>query len=102
MGEESFYVDTSYQGSVFLGWATGTFETERKEKRPYYNMFVLSPVSSYVSEDYQAFGFKAEKKKCIGKALRLCLSALSYGWGTGSRLAIGHLQKSLHSKVFWS
>ena len=69
MGGESFYVDTSYQGSVFLGWATGTFETERKEKRPYYNMFVLSPVSSYVSEDYQAFGFKAEKKKCISASV---------------------------------
>ena len=28
-------------------------------------MYVLSPVSSWKSEDYNASGFKAEKKKCI-------------------------------------
>ena len=62
---EGFVVDGSYQGYVFLGWAAGQFETARKEKRPYYNMFVLSPVSDYSSEDYEASGYKAEKKKCI-------------------------------------
>lgn len=62
---EGFVVDGSYQGYVFLNWAAGQFETEKKEKRPYYNMFVLSPVSDYSSEDYKAFGYKAEKKKCI-------------------------------------
>lgn len=60
-----FSTESSYQGCVFLGWAAGKFETERKEKRPYYNMFVLSPVSDYSSEDYEASGYKAEKKKCI-------------------------------------
>lgn len=69
MGSENFMVDTNYQGYVFLGWATGVFETERKEKRPYYNMFILSPVSDYVSADYEAFGFKAEKKKCISASV---------------------------------
>ena len=28
-------------------------------------MYVLSPVSTYQSEDYEASGFKAEKKKCL-------------------------------------
>ena len=32
---------------------------------PYANMFVLTPVSTYESEDYKAFGMKAEKKKCL-------------------------------------
>ena len=50
---EGFVVEADYQGYVFLGWAAGKFETERKEKRPYYNMFVLSPVSDYSSEDYE-------------------------------------------------
>ncbi len=58
-------VDTAYQGYVFLGWASGMFEAAKDRKLPYYNMFVFSPVSTYESEDYKAFGFKAEKKKCI-------------------------------------
>ena len=65
MGDQ-FIVDTEYQGYVFLGWAQGQFETPKGEKRPYYNMFVFSPVSTYTSEDYEAFGFKAEKHKCMG------------------------------------
>ena len=32
---------------------------------PYANMFVLSSVSSYEPDDYQAMGMKAEKKKCL-------------------------------------
>lgn len=58
-------VDTEYQGYVFLGWAQGRFEAKNGEKRPYYNMYVFSPVSTFVSEDYQAFGLKAEKKSCL-------------------------------------
>ena len=61
-----FKVDTEYRGYVFLGWAQGRFDPDKNgEKRPYYNMFVFSPVSTYTSEDYAAFGFKAEKKKCL-------------------------------------
>lgn len=60
-----FIVDVDYQGYVYVGCAQGNFETERGEKQPYFNMYVISPVSTYQSEDYQAFGFKAEKKKCI-------------------------------------
>lgn len=63
--DKYFKLDTEYPGYVFLGWAAGQFETQRGEKRPYYNMYVLSPVSTYSSEDYKAFGFKAEKKKCL-------------------------------------
>ena len=61
MGKE-FTVSTDYEGYVFLGWASGTFETEKGVKMPYHNIYVVSPVSSYVSEDYQASGMKAEKK----------------------------------------
>ena len=62
MGED-FVVDTSYPGYVFVGWAAGRFENEKGEKTPYANMFVLSPVSSYESEDYKAFGLKAENRE---------------------------------------
>lgn len=65
MGE--FIVDTGYPGYVFLGWAKGQFETQTGEKRSYYNMYVMSPVSSYQSEDYSASGFKADKKKCLNE-----------------------------------
>ena len=64
MGKE-FTVSMDYDGYVFLGWAEGRFENDRGEMQPYYNMYVLSPVSSYVSEDYRASGMKAEKKKCV-------------------------------------
>ena len=64
MGKE-FLVSTSYQGYVFVGRAAGQFENNRGEKTPYANMFVLSPVNDYESEDYKAFGMKAEKKKCL-------------------------------------
>ena len=30
-------------------------------------MYVLSPVSTYQSEDYEASGYKAEKKKCLSE-----------------------------------
>ena len=58
-------IDLAYQGYVFLGWAAGMFELKDGSKRPYYNMFVFSPVSTFESEDYKASGFKAEKKKCV-------------------------------------
>lgn len=64
MGKE-FNVEMEYQGYVFTGWAAGQFDTDKGEKKPYYNMYVISPVSAYESEDYQAYGMKAEKKKCI-------------------------------------
>ena len=59
-------IDPAYQGYVFLGWASGQFEARNGEKHPYHNMYVFSPVSSYKSDEYQASGYKAEKKKCIG------------------------------------
>lgn len=68
MGEE-FIVDTGYQGYVYLGSAQGMFEGRNGDKHPYYNMYVFSPVSNYESEDYQASGFKAEKKKCISASV---------------------------------
>ena len=67
MGEKEFQVSTAYSGYVFLGWAQGRFEPEQGRKMPYYNMFVLSPVSSFQSEDYEAYGLKAETKKCLSE-----------------------------------
>ena len=67
MGEKKFQVSTAYSGYVFLGWAQGRFEPEQGRKMTYYNMFVLSPVSSFQSEDYKAYGLKAEKKKCLSE-----------------------------------
>ena len=67
---KEFIVDPAYTGYVFVGCAMGRFEVDLpngqgKEKRPYYNMYVMAPVSDFVSDDYQAFGMKAEKKKCV-------------------------------------
>lgn len=71
---DDFIVSGNYQGYVYVGNAQGNFETNRVEmidgksvpvKQPYYNMYVISPVSSYQSEDYVGFGLKAEKLKCV-------------------------------------
>lgn len=59
-----FIVSDEYQGHVYVGHAQGNFENDKGEKLPYANIYVISPVSSYQSEDYQASGFKAEKLKC--------------------------------------
>ena len=56
---------------IFVGCAEGQFETEKHEERPYANMYVISPVSTYTSDDYRAKGFKAEKLKCLNAAVRL-------------------------------
>ena len=34
---------------------------------PDYNMFGRAPGSSFHSEDYEAYGLKAEKKKCLSE-----------------------------------
>lgn len=60
-----FKVDMEYQGYVFLGGAQGTFEARDGRRVPFFNIYVLSPASTYTSDDYRAFGFKAEKKKCL-------------------------------------
>ena len=64
---KGFNVDFEYQGYVFLGGAQGTFETQDKRRVPYFSMYVLSPANTFTSESYRAFGFKAEKKKCLSE-----------------------------------
>ena len=64
MGND-FIIEAGYEGYVFVGWASGMFETDKGEKMPYHNIYVLTPVSSYQSDDYHASGWKAEKKKCV-------------------------------------
>ena len=62
---------------VVTGWAEGKMEVERSDKsgkkytemQPYYQLFVLSPVSSFTSENYSARGLKAEKLRCVSNAV---------------------------------
>ncbi len=70
---DDFIVSGEYKGYVYVGHAQGNSEQERKDpatgqlitvKVPYYNLYVIKPVSDYVSPDYQAYGYKAEKLKC--------------------------------------
>lgn len=69
-----FEVDTEYKGYVYVGNARGNFDTGKTIvengqavplKSPYANIYVLSPTSDFVSEDYQGTGLKAEKFKCV-------------------------------------
>lgn len=54
---------------IYVGCAEGRFEIQdgpdKGKMRDYANMFVISPVSDYRSDDYQATGFKAEKLSCL-------------------------------------
>ena len=62
---------------VVTGWAEGRMEVEREdengkkytEMQPYYQLFVLSPVSSFKSDNYSARGMKAEKMRCVSNAV---------------------------------
>lgn len=58
---------------IFVGCAEGRFEIQdgkdKGKKRDYANMFVISPVSDYESDDYHAVGFKAEKLSCVSPAV---------------------------------
>ena len=62
---------------VVTGWAEGQMETEREDDKgqkvivmqPYYQLFVISPVSSYKSDNYNANGMKAEKLRCVSNAV---------------------------------
>lgn len=66
MGNE-FIVSSEYPGYVYVGNAYGNFEDQRGQMQPYAHIFVVSPVSSYESNDYHASGFKAEKVKCLNR-----------------------------------
>ena len=72
---------------VVTGWAEGQMETDRTDDRgnpvmqPYYQLFVLSPVSSYKSDNYNANGLKAEKLRCVSNAV----------WKDLTPLAVVHL-----------
>lgn len=54
---------------IFVGCAEGRFEIQdgpdKGKMRDYANMYVLTPVSDYKSDDYKAAGFKAEKLTCL-------------------------------------
>lgn len=55
---------------IFTGWAKGRFDAQDNRtgetfKKNYFNAYLISPVSDYKSEDYEASGFKAEKYSCL-------------------------------------
>lgn len=60
-------MDNVNSGNVvtFLGAAKGKFKTEAGELRDYYSLFCFSPVSQQSSDTYSAFGYKAEKLRCV-------------------------------------
>ncbi len=62
---DDFIISGNYEGYTYLGEAHGNFMTQQGEKREYVNIYVAHPVSSYASEDYAAYGWKAEKKSCV-------------------------------------
>ena len=62
-------IPSEYEGYIYVGEAHGRFTTEQGELREYNNIYVISPVSDFVSDDYAASGFKAEKKTCVGNVL---------------------------------
>lgn len=64
-----FIVDTGYQGYVYVGCAEGRFRNDQGKMQDYANMYVLTPVSSWESEDYRACGMKADKKRCVSPAV---------------------------------
>lgn len=68
MGND-FIVSSEYYGYVYVGNAYGNFEDQRGNMQPFAHIFVVSPVSSYESDDYHASGFKAEKLKCVDRAV---------------------------------
>ena len=62
---KDFIVTDEYQGYMYVGHAQGNMQLDDGTKKPYYQIFVISPVSTFQSEDYAAYGFKAEKKACV-------------------------------------
>ncbi len=54
----------------YVGSAEGRFESNRTGNMVgYSNMYVISPVSDYKSDDYSGRGYKAEKFKCTSNAV---------------------------------
>ena len=79
---DDFIVSGEYGSYVYAGHAAGNSEQEREDpttrqrvkvKVPYCNVYVIQPVSDYVSEDYQGFGMKAMTYKCLNQE---CLESL--------------------------
>ena len=68
MGNE-FIITSEYFGYVYVGNAFGNFEADNGKSQPFANMYVISPVSSYESDDYHASGWKAEKLKAVDKSV---------------------------------
>lgn len=79
---DDFVISGEYPGYTYLGEAHGRFQTDSGEKRDYFNIYVVSPVSTFESDDYHASGFKAEKKKLVS------LDAISQGFKPGDRVRL--------------
>lgn len=44
---------------------SGLFDLKNGEKRPYYNMYAFSPVSDYVSGEYEAAAIRRRKRSSL-------------------------------------
>ena len=64
MGNE-FIVTSEYYGYVYVGNAFGRFKNDAGQMQDFANIFVVSPASTYESDDFHATGFKAEKLKAV-------------------------------------
>ena len=54
----------------YVGSAEGRFESNKTGNMiGFSNMYVISPVSDYQSNDYASRGYKAEKFKCVSNAV---------------------------------
>ena len=79
---DKIIIDSEYHGYIYVGEAHGRFENQRGEKVAYHQLFVISPVSSFKSDDYEAHGFKAEKFNCVSG------SVLEQGFQPGDKLQL--------------
>ena len=62
---EDFIVSVENRNYTYVGHAQGRFQPEGGgEKKPYFNIYVISPCSDWESEDYSGSGWKAEKFGC--------------------------------------
>ncbi len=79
---DDFIISGSFGGYTYLGEAHGRFRTQQGELREFVNLYVASPVSDFKSEDFDASGWKAEKKSCVS------LDVLKDGFKPGDQIRL--------------
>lgn len=79
---DNIIINREYQGYIYMGEAHGRFENDDGEMQAYHHLYVISPVSSFKSENYEATGYKAEKKSCVSA------DVLSAGFQPGDKIKL--------------